>query len=79
MAKAEKCSCMPGMGLLALILITAGIYFLVWGFYNQSTTLLSWSMWNWESMLYYLIGLLLVWCGKMAKHSGCHNCTMHSA
>jgi hypothetical protein len=74
----QKCGCKPCVGFLGVILMVVGIYFLVWGFQIQMITKLSWSVWNWTSMLMYLIGILALLFGKMAKHKGFCCCKEHS-
>ncbi|MGD9276849.1 MAG: hypothetical protein PVJ67_06785 [Candidatus Pacearchaeota archaeon] len=77
MAK-DKCTCKPGIGVLGMILLTAGIYFLVWGFMTQTKSYISWMSWNWIAALYYLIGLFLLGFGKIYKHKGYGRCKLHS-
>lgn len=76
--RVEKCECNWGAGLLGMILMTAGFYFLVTGFLTQlggATLVFSW---NWWALLYYLVGFLLFGMGKMSKHRACSGCEMHS-
>jgi hypothetical protein len=77
MAK-EKCKCRPAIGVLGVILLTLGIYFLVWGFSIQTTGNISWSNWNWSALLSYLIGIILLGFGIIAKHKGYEECKLHS-
>jgi len=71
-----KCGCMPGMGIVALILSVIGLYSIILGIKLQWNSLLVYN--NWMAMLYYLIGILLMACAKMSKHSAYCNCNMHS-
>jgi membrane-bound ClpP family serine protease len=77
MAK-DKCECRPGIGVLGMVLIVAGIYFLVWGFMIQTNSNLSWSSWSWWAALNYLIGIFLFGFGKIYKHKGYGCCKVHS-
>jgi TM2 domain-containing membrane protein YozV len=70
MAKEMMCEGKPGMGILAAALMAVGIYFLIWGFMTQMASAISWSLWNWNALLYYLIGFLVLGLGKMLKHKG---------
>lgn len=72
-----KCSCNLGMGILGLILLTAGLYFVVWGFITQTVSAISWSLWNWNALLFYLIGIVLIGLGKMSKYKGYGCCSVH--
>jgi uncharacterized membrane protein YedE/YeeE len=76
MAK-QKCGCKPFAGFLGLILIAAGIYFLVWGFIDQTSNAISWNIWNMHAGLLYLIGAFLFGFGKMLKHKGYGCCKVH--
>lgn len=73
-----KCECKPVVGVLGMILLAAGIYFLVWGFKVQMATIISWGSWSWKAILFYLVGLFLVGFGKMLKYKGYECCTVHS-
>lgn len=77
MKRKGKCGCRPGMGIFGVILVAVGIYFGVWGFMVQRGSVISWSMWNWNAMLLYLIGILLIGFGKMYKHKGYECCSIH--
>jgi len=72
----NKCECNWGLGFLGLILVAAGLYFVVWGFISQTTTALSGAL-NWTAALYYLIGVALMGFGKMSKRSSCSDCKVH--
>ena len=77
----EKCGCRPIVGILSIVLMTLGIYFLVWGFWvfmMQTKGTVSWSLWNWSSLLSFFIGVILMGFGKMAHHKGYANCKIHS-
>jgi len=73
-----KCDCKPGMGILGMILLAAGIYFLVWGFMAQTASVISWEVFNWGAGLLYLIGILLFGVGKMLKYQAHGSCKLHS-
>ena len=77
MKGSELCNCKPGEGIFGLILIVLGIYFGVWGFITQLTAPISWSMWNFNALLLYLLGALFLGFGKMHKHRGYGCCSMH--
>lgn len=77
MAK-NKCNCNFWVGLLGLLLMAFGVYFLVWGFVTQTTSSISWNSWNFEAMLYYLVGLGILMLGKIAKCRSCSGCKIHS-
>lgn len=77
MAK-EKCTCRPIVGILSLILMTAGLYFLLMGFVIALSSAISWNVWSVECMLSLLVGVVLVSFGKMAKYKGFDCCKLHS-
>ena len=56
MAK-KKSDVKPVVGILGMILLAAGVYFLVWGFMTQTISSISWGSWNLNAVLLYLIGL----------------------
>jgi divalent metal cation (Fe/Co/Zn/Cd) transporter len=74
MAK-DKCRCMPGMGIVALILGVVGLYSIILGVKTQLASSLVYN--NWWAMLYYLVGILVMACAKMSKHSAYCKCNMH--
>mgnify|MGYP001559874197 CR=1 FL=1 len=74
---ANQCECNWGATLFAVILFTAGIYFLVWGFVSQTTAGVSWNLIDWNAALLYLIGFAVLWLGKMAKWSSSSYCKLH--
>jgi hypothetical protein len=57
--------CNVGMVLVALVLMSVGIYSLVWGFSLQTSSPLSIN--NWMPIVCYAIGLLLLGLGKKFK------------
>lgn len=73
MAK-NKHNCNFGLGLLAIVLFAIGLYFLVWGFLTQTTSGITW---DWNVLLYYLIGFAVMALGKWAKWSSCKDCKVH--
>ena len=73
--KTDKCKCMPGMGLVALILAVIGLYVIVLGVKTQLSLAMVFD--NWMAMLYYLIGVLVLACAKMSKHCAYCKCDMH--
>lgn len=56
-----------GMMILSIVLMTLGIYFLVWGFIAQTGSNVTLDIY---AMLYYLIGVVLFGLGKKFKHKG---------
>jgi len=66
-----ECKCEMFGGLLSLVLMTAGFYFLVWGFMLQTQSYISWKMWNWPALSLYLAGFVLLGIVKMIKHKHC--------
>lgn len=57
---------------ISWVLMTLGIYFLVWGFMLQTGNTISWKSWNWPALSQYLIGFILFGLGKMIKfHAFC--------
>ncbi len=73
----NQCSCNWVMALISVILFAVGAYFLVWGFVSQTTSGVSWSSFDLNAMLFYLIGFLVFAFGKMAKWGSSANCKMH--
>lgn len=71
----NTCECNWGAGILALILMAFGLYFLVWGVLSQVASGVAW---NWNAILMYLVGVLVVGLGKMAKYKACGGCGSHS-
>lgn len=70
-----KCGCVPGMGLIALILGVVGLYSIILGIKIQLTSALVYN--NWMVMLYYLVGILLLACAKISKHHAYCKCDVH--
>ncbi len=76
MAKAggKKCNCNPGWLIVAVVLLTLGLYALVAGFSAQfqqgagASTVLPW----------YFVGILLVVFGKLTKWKSHGTCPVHS-
>lgn len=78
MAKDENSGCKPGFGILGIIFMVFGIYFLIWGIMTQFRGNISWSLWNWNALLSYLIAAVLLMLGKMIKFKS-YSCKMHQA
>lgn len=75
MAKSNKCECNWGLGIIAIILLAFGLYFLVAGFISQTGT---GALWNWNAILMYALGALIVGFGKVTKYKACGGCSEHS-
>lgn len=73
--KHKGCGCMPGMGILALILGVIGLYSIVLGIKTQLFSDLVYN--NWAAMGYYLIGILLMAVAKISKYHTYCKCDMH--
>ena len=71
----NKCKCVPGMGLLALILAVVGLYLIILGIKAQFMSTIIYT--NWMVMLYYLIGILCIALAKLSKHHAYCKCDMH--
>ena len=71
----EKCRCMPGMGIIALILSVIGLYSIILGIKTQLISALVYN--NWMAMLYYLVGIILMVFAKMSKYNAYYKCNMH--
>lgn len=71
-----KCGCMPGLGLVALILSVIGLYSLILGIRTQwySFTLV---YNNWMAMLYYAVAVIAMALAKMSKYHAYCKCDMH--
>ncbi len=78
MAAKPKCECKPIHGIIGVILMALGIYFLVWGFMTQTTSVISWSVWNFSACLLYLIGIIVFKVGIILKNKCYLNCKLHS-
>ena len=65
------------MALTSVVLFAVGAYFLVWGFVSQTTSVISWSSFDLNALLFYLIGVLILVFGKMAKWGSSANCKLH--
>jgi len=77
MAKPNKCNCNPGMLLVALVLMSVGVYLLVAGFAAQLRAE-SLSMQVAMNILpWYFLGFLVVVLGKMAKWKSHGTCPVH--
>ena len=72
-----QCNCNWIMALISVILFAIGIYFIVWGFVSQTTSGISWSSLDLNALLFYLIGVLILVFGKMAKWGSSANCKLH--
>jgi hypothetical protein len=75
MVKKKSCECRPFFGLVALILMTLGIYSLVSGFFIQGMGSLG--FFNWPALAYYIVGLFLLGLGKMSKFKAHEMCSAH--
>ena len=73
----NQCSCNWIMALTSVVLFAVGAYFLVWGFVSQTTSVISWSSFDLNALLFYLIGVLILVFGKMAKWGSSANCKLH--
>ena len=73
---AKKCTCNPLLAVVALVLLALGLYFLVWGFTVQRSCTMSWSVWCWNALFLYAVGLVSLALGKMAKLKG-GSCAVH--
>ncbi len=73
----DQCNCKWSMSLISVVLFAVGIYFLVWGFVSQTTSGVSWSSFDLNALLFYLIGFLVFAFGKMAKWGSSANCKLH--
>ena len=71
----DKCGCMPGVGIIALVLSVVGIYSIILGIKTQWASGLVYN--NWLAMVYYLIGVLVMALAKISKHKAYCNCDMH--
>ncbi len=71
----NKCSCNPGLMVIAWILISLGIWSVVGGFALQIGSGAPTAM-N-VNVLWYFLGVLLIWAGKMAKWKSCGACMSH--
>jgi hypothetical protein len=70
----EECKCIPGMGIVALILSAVGIYSLVLGLKTQWFSAVVHT--NWTAMAYYFIGIFLTALAGISKsHSYCRHYT----
>jgi len=69
----KKCTCNPGWLLIALILLTLGVYSLAAGFTWQFTGYMASPV-----LLAYFVGILLVMFGKMSKWKSHNACSVHS-
>ena len=65
------------MALISVVLFAVGAYFLVWGFISQTIAGISWSSFDLNAMLFYLLGFLIFAFGKMAKWGSSANCKLH--
>lgn len=73
----NQCNCNWIMALLSVVLFAVGAYFLVWGFVSQTTSGVSWSSFDMNALLFYLLGFLVFAFGKMARWGSSANCKMH--
>jgi len=79
MAKGAKCTCDPGMLLVALVLLSIGAYFLVAAFNTQLQA--RGDVLNVQTAIsvlpWYFLGFLVMVLGKMAKWKSHGMCTVH--
>lgn len=73
----DQCNCNWSMSLISVVLFAVGAYFLVWGFVSQTTSGVSWSSFDLNALLFYLLGFLVFAFGKMAKWGSSANCKLH--
>ncbi len=73
----DQCNCKWSMSLISVVLFAVGAYFLVWGFVSQTTSGVSWSSFDLNALLFYLLGFLVFAFGKMAKWGSSANCKLH--
>jgi hypothetical protein len=71
----DKCKCVPGLGLIALILGVVGIYSIILGIKTQFSSALVYN--NWMAMLDYVIGIAAIGLAKISKHNAYCKCDMH--
>lgn len=76
MAKMD-CSCDWGGGILSIVMIALGIWFLAGGFVTQLNV--TGSNFNWMVAAWYVIGVALVMYGKMWGYKSCGYCDVHGA
>ena len=74
-AKTFKCSCNLPMLLVALVVLTLGVFVFVQGFATQLSSL---GVNSWKAVLpWYFFGLLLLVVGKLLKKTSHANCQLH--
>ena len=74
--KQEKnCSCNPTLGIIGALLLAAGLYFLVGGFKLQFTSA---SRVEYVALIFYLIGIIVIWLGKWLGQKSYCGCDMHT-
>ena len=71
----DKCKCMPGLGIVALVLSVIGFYAIILGIKTQLYSPLVYN--NWVSMLYYALGILVMALAKVSKHNAYCKCNIH--
>ena len=71
----EKCKCMPGFGIVTLVLSVVGIYSIILGIKTQFDSGLVYN--NWMAMLYYALGILVMALAKITKYKAYGNCDLH--
>lgn len=74
---ANQCECNWVMTLVSVILFAVGAYFIVGGFVSQTTSGVSWSSFDLNAVLFYLLGFLIFAFGKMANWGSTANCKLH--
>jgi hypothetical protein len=76
----EKCTCHSGHVLLSLIFFTLGLFGIFGGFFAQGR-LMSLNKINFWDLLqifiWYFIGILLIFLGKMSKYKAAMSCRLH--
>lgn len=80
MAKEAKCTCNLGMLLVALVLMSVGVYFLVAAFATQLGAGAAGQLSQQTAMAvlpWYFVGFLVIVLGKMAKWKSHGTCPVH--
>ena len=71
------CSCDWGGGILSIIMIALGIWFLAGGFVTQLNV--TGRNFDWMVAAWYVIGVALFMYGKMWGYKSCGYCDVHGA
>lgn len=73
--KGMECTCDWGGGILSIIMIALGIWFLAGGFATQLNVTMR--NFDWTVAAWYVIGVALFMYGKMWGTKSCGGCPMH--